>query len=257
MSIIKSPEDLKKLRYSCKILMSCYHLLKKKVKPGVSAGELDKFAKEYIRDYQAEPSFLGYKGFKYAVCVSIDDEIVHGTAPEKKIIPENCLVSLDMGVNYQGLFSDAALSLEVGVLDTRISKLSEDTKKSLWRGIKAVKPRAKTGDIGVAIDKIAKENGYGNIFELGGHGVGYSVHDEPFIQQTGLGGKGSTLFENQVIAIEPMFTLGSSRIVVDEEDDWTVYTSDGSISAHWEHTVLVTKKGHEVLTDIPEKELLD
>lgn len=252
MAIMKSKQDIETLRHSAKILMSCMYLLEDTIKPGISAAHLDKLAIEFIRDHKAEPSFLGYQGFKYALCTSIDNEVVHGVSTEDKIMPENGLVSLDLGVDYQGLFSDTAQTFIIGEVDDQIHRLVDKTKESLAAAIKTVKAGRKLGDLGNAADQVAKAAGLGNVLELGGHGVGYAVHEEPYIMHAGTPGKGQRLFENQVIAIEPMLTLGNGQVEFDEtnEDGWTVRTIDGSLAAHWEHTVLVTKNGSEVLTDL-------
>jgi methionyl aminopeptidase len=258
MAILKNQEDLKNLRHSCLILMSCFYHLGNMLRPGISAGELDRFATDFIRKHGGEPSFLGYNGFKYALCTSINNEVVHGLSNDEKIIPNNCIVSLDLGAIYKGMFSDSAKTYIVGEVSENTKKLVETTEKALFEGIKKIKAGNRTGDLGYAINNVAKKAGFGNVLELGGHGVGYAVHEEPFIQHSGLPGKGARLFENQVIAVEPMFTMGSGKVDFDEtaKDGWTVRTQDNSISAHSEHTILVTKKGCEVLTDIPVEKLL-
>jgi methionyl aminopeptidase len=258
MAILKNNQDLENLKYSCRILMSCYEHLEDMLRPGISASELDDFAIKFIRSYDAEPSFLGYQGFGYALCTSVNNEVVHGLSNKDKIIPDNSLVSLDLGVVYKGMFSDSAKTFVLGDVPTAAIKLVEKTEMALMEGIKTVKAGKKIGDIGFAINQVAQKNGLGNVLDLGGHGVGYAVHESPFIMNSGRQGVGATLFENQVIAIEPMFTLGSNGVDFDEStsDGWTVRTSDGSLSAHFEHTVLVTKKGHEILTIIEKDQVL-
>ncbi len=252
MAIMKSQQDIETLRHSSKILRGCMYMLEDNLKPGVTAAELDKLAIEYIRDHDGEPSFLGYNGFGHALCTSIDNEVVHGVSTADKIMPENGLVSLDLGVDYQGLFSDMAMTFVMGEVDQQVQRLVDKTKESLFAAVKTVKAGRKLGDLGNAADQVAKAAGLGNVLELGGHGVGYAVHEEPYIMHAGTPGKGKRLFENQVIAIEPMLTLGKGEVAFDEsnEDGWTVRTIDGSLAAHWEHTVLVTKNGSEVLTDL-------
>jgi methionyl aminopeptidase len=259
MAILKSPEDLENLKHSCLILMSCFAKLEPMLKPGISAGELNKVALEYIRSKGGEPSFLGHQGYKYALCVSVNDEVVHGIPDPEKIIPDNSIVSLDMGVIYKGMFSDAAKTYVVGEVPDKIKELVEVTNTACWAGIKILKSGARVGDIGAAVNAEAKKHGFGNVVELGGHGVGYAVWEEPFISHVGTQGKGARLFENQAICIEPMFTLGNNQVVFDQtiKDGWTVRTKDHSWAAHSEHTILVTKKGFEVLTDIAKEKLLD
>jgi len=258
MSLMKSQADIETLKHSSKILMSCFKLLENELKAGVSAGYLDKLATTFIRDHGGEPSFLNYNGFKYAVCTSINNEVVHGISPDSKIIPDNCIVSLDLGVNYKGLFSDSAKTYVVGEVAPEALNLLEVTKKALVAGIGAVKAGNRVGDVGAACERVISKAGLGNVLDLGGHGVGYKVHDEPFIPHSGKEGKGPRFFENQVIAIEPMVTLGSPDVEFDEtpQDNWTVRTADKKWSAHFEHTILITKKGCEVLTDIPDGDLL-
>jgi methionyl aminopeptidase len=258
MAILKNQEDLVNLKQSCLILMSCFYHLGNMLKPGISAGELDRFAIDFIRKHGGEPSFLGYNGFKYALCTSIGHEVVHGLSNDEKIIPDNCVVSLDLGVVYKKMFSDSAKTYIVGDVSDNTKRLVETTEKALFEGIKKIKAGNRTGDLGFAINNVAKKAGFGNVLDLGGHGVGYAVHEEPFIQHSGLPGKGVRLFENQVIAVEPMFTMGSGKVNFDEtaSDGWTVRTEDNTTSAHSEHTILVTKKGCEVLTDIPVESLI-
>jgi methionyl aminopeptidase len=258
MAILKNTQDLETLKHSSKILRGCMYMLEDMIKPGISAAELDKSAIDYIRERGGEPSFLGYNGYKYALCTSINNEVVHGVSDDSKIIPVNGIVSLDLGVDYKGLFSDMAITVIIGEVDDKTKLLVEKTKESLYAAASNAKAGKRLGDIGFAASEVAKKAGLGNVLELGGHGVGYAVHEEPFIMHSGVAGKGQRLFENQVIAIEPMLTLGSGDVDFDEteEDGWTVRTVDGSLAAHWEHTILVTKKGAVILTDLPREECL-
>ncbi len=261
MSIIKSEEDLNNLRYSCRILMSCHNHLGKMMRPGVSAGELNRAAIAFGKKYDAIPNFLGYvvdgNRFDYAITVSINDEIVHGLATDDKIVRDGDVVKIDMGFIYKGMHSDAAKTYIVGSVSDEIKQLVDVTYKALLEGIKQVKHRSQIGDIGYVIDKIAKEHGYGNIYQMGGHGLGYKLHDDPFISHIGKKNKGARLWENKVIAIEPMFTLGASEIKIDKKDGWTTRTIDGSVACHWEHDILVTKNGYEILTDIKPEDFLE
>ncbi len=260
MAILKSKDDLEKLRFSCRITASCLHHLKSLVKQGVSAKILDDFARSFFLKYDAVPSFLNYSGlssrpFQFALCTSINEEIVHGFSSVDKIIPNNSVVGLDLGCNYKGLFSDAAISVIVGKVPDEVNMLVENTKKALWDGIKTVKSGVRVGDIGFAVNRVAKKYKYGNVYELGGHGVGYSVHEDPFIPNQGQKGQGVRLFENQIICIEPMFNLGHDEVDF-MDDGWTVKSKDRSLSAHWEHEVIVTKNGCEVLTHIEKDDIL-
>jgi methionyl aminopeptidase len=258
MSILKSEQDLERLKHSCLILMSTMKLLSQNLQPGVSAGYLDKIAKEFILSHGGSPSYLGYQGFKYTLCTSINHEVCHGISPDNKIIPDNSLVKLDCGVVYEGMHSDVCVTHVVGQVDQRTQQLVRKTYDTMWAGIGSVKAGARVGDIGAACDFLIRGGGFGNVLDLGGHGVGYEVHDEPFIPHAGRRGYGPRLFENQVITIEPMLTLGGDEVVFDDTraDGWTVRTKDKSWAAQFEHTVLVTKTGSQVLTDIPENQLL-
>jgi methionyl aminopeptidase len=258
MAIMQNKQEKDDLKHSCLILMSCYNMIQKEVKEGVQASKLDKLAETFIRDHGGVPSFLGYQGFKYSMIVSLNEEVVHGLPTSQKYIPEKALVSLDMGVIYKGMFSDSAKTYVVGDVGAKALSLVEGTQEALAKGIAAIKDGCRVGDIGYAVDSVAKKYGFGNVLDLGGHGVGKAVHEEPYISNAGKQGKGARLFENQVVAIEPMFTLGSGDVSFDEtkEDGWTVRTIDGSWAAHFEHTVMVTKKGVEILTEFKEEEFL-
>lgn len=253
MAILKQREDLPKLEHSCLILMSCFALLEKELKAGVTAGYLDKIATEFINDHGGKPSFLGYSGFKYTICTSINNEVAHGISPFHKVIPDNSIVSLDCGVIYEGLYSDSCQTFIVGEVNERVQELVAASKECLNAGVAQAKAGNRVGDIGFACQQVAQAHNLGNVLELGGHGLGYTQHEEPYIMHSGKKGKGARLFENQIIAIEPMLTLGASNVEFDEtpEDGWTATTTDGSWCSQFEHTVLVTKTGPKVLTDIP------
>ena len=258
MAIIQSKTDLENLRYSCRILMSCFEHTGKLVKGGADCGEINAFAINFMRKYGGEPSFLNYDGYKYGVCISIDNEVAHGIAPFGKKIPDKSIVKLDMGVIYKGMFSDSCITYVVGKVEPKIVEFVNNTKTAMMAGVNVVKAGARLGDIGSAVDSVAKEHGYGNVSALGGHGVGYEVHGAPFVANQGVKGKGERLFENQVICIEPMLTMGKGDVIFDNKksDGWTVRTRDNSIVAQFEHEVLVTKKGFEILTQIDEKDIL-
>ncbi|MEM1311837.1 MAG: type I methionyl aminopeptidase [Patescibacteria group bacterium] len=259
MSIIKNSSDLERLRYSARILASCLSHIEKMVKPGVSAGELNRFAIDFINKYEAKPAFLGLYGYPYALITELNEEVVHGMSPDSKIIPETCVVSFDCGVNYKGLFSDMCILITVGKVAPETKLLVDKTREALWAGIREVKAGKKVGDIGFAVNSVVKKAGLGNVLDLGGHGLGYKPHDEPHILHAGQKGKGARLFENQVIAIEPMITLGSGEVdfVPAPGSDLDIVISKERVnSAHIEHSVLVTKKGYEVLTDVAEADIL-
>ena len=263
MAIITDKQELENLKYSCRILMSAFHHASDWIKPGVSCGEINRKVESFMRKHGGIPSFLNYGSgglgpYKYAICLSINDEVVHGIAPDNKIIPENGLIKLDMGVNFKGSFSDSARTYIVGDVPENAKKLVEVCNESLLRGIAVLKDGAKVGDIGHAIDSYVKQFGFGNVEGLGGHGCGRKVHEPPFIPHMGKRGSGPRLSENQVICIEPMLTIGSSDVITDNTaaDGWTIRTIDGSWAAHSEHEILITKKGYEILTDIKIEDIL-
>jgi methionyl aminopeptidase len=259
MSILKNEEDKQKLFHSGRILASMMYHLRKKVKPGVSAGDLNDFAEQFILDQGGKPSFKGLYGYPYTLITELNEEVVHGMSPKDKIIPEKAIVSFDCGVIYEGLYSDMCILMTFGELSQREKVLVEKTEESLYAGIRQVKAGNRVGDIGNAVDNLLTKAGLGNVLDLGGHGLGYKPHDEPHITHAGKPGKGPRLFENQVIAIEPMVTLGSGEVEFVEvpgSDLEVVMSADRTMAAHIEHTVLVTKKGYEIVTEIMEDRVL-
>ena len=256
MSYLKKPEDLDHLRYSAKILMSFLNIVGENLKAGQDCGEWNAFCGDFIKHYKGKPSFLGHYKYKYNVCISINEEVVHGIAPYGKIIPDNSLVSFDCGVIYEGLFSDSAHTYIVGDVNERARKMVEVCQQSLQAGIDVVKSGVKVKEISEAVHNVVNKNGFGNVVELGGHGVGYSVWAEPFILHKPEKHKDqkTSLFTNKLICIEPMITMGKGDVLFDEteKDGWTVTTKDSSLACHFEHELLVTKDGCEIITDIKE-----
>lgn len=256
MITIKTKQDIQILREGGKRHAKILQILKEMVRPGISARELNDEAHKLIIEGGDTPAFLNYqpKGesrpFPASLCVSVNDEIVHGIPNEKeKILKEGDIVTLDLGIVHKGLITDAAITVPVGNISDELNNLLETTKKALMAGIKAAKGGKKVGDIGVAIERPAVAKGYGVVEELSGHGVGYSVHEDPFIPNYGVAGTGDTLKPGMVLAIEPIFNLGDHRIVLDS-DGYTYRTKDGKQSAHFEHTILITKGEPEILTKI-------
>lgn len=253
MATIKTPGEIERLKDGGKRLAQILKAVRARVAPGVSAAELNKFALHEIESRGDTASFLNYKskgarvGFPGALCVSINDEVVHGVPHKEKIIKEGDVVSLDLGLIHEGLFTDTATTVAVGAISKEAQKLITVTEEALAVGIKAVKEGATTGDIGAAIEKFVTPYGYGIIRELAGHGVGYAVHEDPYIPNYGKQGEGVVLKAGMVIAIEPMLTLGGREIVL-AEDKFTYKTKDTSLSAHFEHTVVVTPTGGVILT---------
>jgi len=246
MISIKSKEDIKEIKRSGAIASFALKQIIKNLRPGVTTFELDKLARRTIRARGAEPSFLGYKGYEHAVCISINDEVVHGL-PSSRTIEKGDVVGIDIGVNLNGYYSDLATTCVIGHQDENISRLVVGTKEALFETIKMIKPGVKVGDIESKTGEILKKYKLDPITALSGHGVGYSVHEEPSIKSDGVSGTGPVIKEGMVLAIEPMSCLGSSRVHT-LSDGWTVVTDDGSVSAHFEHTVEVGKMGVKILT---------
>jgi methionyl aminopeptidase len=203
-----------------------------------------------LRPLGGEAAFKGYQGFPEVICISVNDEVVHGIPRADKIIAEGDIVGLDFGVKYKGMITDAAISVIIGKPKQQGHiRLVEDTKKALDIGIAAVHDRVRTGDIGFAVEQSLKHRRYGIVRDLVGHGVGHQIHEDPNIPNYGRANTGPWLDKNMTIAIEPMVTLGGDRVYI-AKDGWTVRTADGSWSAHFEHTVLITEDGAEILTSL-------
>ena len=246
MISIKSEEEIELLRIAGEITGSTHNYLKPYIKPGITTLELDKLAEDYILSRGATPSFKGYDGFPGTVCASINNEVVHGI-PSGRTLKEGDIITLDIGACWKGYHGDSAWTYAVGEISDKKKYLLEHTEKSLFKGLEAIHDGCHVGDIGYAVSKYAKEHGLGVVRELVGHGVGTDVHEEPDVPNYGARGTGPVLKEGMVIAVEPMLNLGSRKVYI-LEDGWTIITADGKPSAHFEHTVLVTKDGYEILT---------
>lgn len=254
MTILKNIEDINKLKEGGKILASILREAAKLSLPGVKTIELDKLAEKRIREVGGRPSFKNYKTpddkvpYPGSLCVSINDEVVHGI-PGERILKEGDIVSLDLGMEYKGFYTDSAITVSVGKANEQVKKLINTTQEALNLGIRAVKSGAFIGDIGQAIQSCAEGNGFNVVRKLVGHGLGRKAHENPEIPNWGAKGKGEVLREGEVIAIEPMITADRHDIYLDK-DLWTWKTKDGSLSAHFEHTIIVTKTGAEIITKI-------
>ena len=247
MISIKSKREIELIKYAGHINYLTHEEIKKHLRPGVKTEELDKIAHDFIINNNCIPSCLNYEGYPKSICVSINDEVVHGI-PGKRRIKAHDIVSIDLCVGYKGYHSDAARTYIVGSVDKEVEDLVENTQKALFEGLSKVHSGAKIGDISHAIETYAHEHGLSVVEELVGHGVGSSIHEDPDIPNFGEAGKGLVLKEGMTLAIEPMLNLGSKEICMTDQDDWVIVTEDGSPSAHFEHTVLVTKDGCEILT---------
>lgn len=246
MISIKSPREIELLRVAGEITGSTHNYLKPFIKPGITTKELDKLAEDYIRSRGATPSFKGYDGFPAAICTSINEEVVHGI-PSNRKLKEGDIISIDIGACYKGYHGDSAWTYPVGKISKEKEHLLKHTEKSLFEGLSVIKDHIHVGDIGYAVSKYAEEHNLSVVRELVGHGVGTDVHEEPDVPNYGKQGAGPVLKEGMVIAVEPMLNLGTREIFI-LDDDWTIITADDKPSAHFEHTVLITKDGYEILT---------
>ncbi len=253
MAKFKTKEEIADLRISGQRLAFVLQELKKAVKPGISTLELDTLAEKLIRDGGDTPPFKNYtphgakSPFPAALCISVNDEIVHGIPKKDCILKDGDIVSLDLGVTHNGMITDAAITVAVGEVSPEIEGLIADTERALAEGIKAARVGGRIGDIGSAIERVGNKGGYGIVRELGGHGVGHAVHEEPYVPNYGTKGNGPILKPGMVLALEPMFMLGGEEIRL-MPDGYTIVTLDGSLSAHFEHTIVITEDGVEIVT---------
>ena len=246
MITIKSNREIELLKIAGNIVYQTHKHLLPHIKEGIKTIELDKIAEDFIRSKDALPSFKGYNGFPASICISINEQVVHGI-PSNRKLKNGDLVSIDIGACYKGYHGDSAWSYIVGKSNDKLDWLLEHTEKALFKGLEQVKPNNKIGDISYAIEEYATAHKLGIVRELVGHGVGSHLHEQPDVPNYGKPNTGPTLKEGMVIAIEPMLNLGSKDIVM-LEDGWTIETEDNSPSAHFEHTVVVTKDGYKILT---------
>jgi methionyl aminopeptidase len=255
MIIIKTSEEIELIRESGRRLATVLYKVRDMVKPGISTLELDKYAEKLIKDMGDYPAFLNYKpegadtAFPASLCVSINEEVVHGIPKPNRILKEGDIVSLDLGIKHKNHYADMAVTVPVGEVSPSAIKLMETTEKSLMVGIQAAKNGNRIGDIGHAIESFVRPHKYGIVEILSGHGVGKEIHEDPYIPNFGKGGTGAKLVKGMVIAIEPMVNSGTKNVVL-ERDGWTFHTADRKKSAHFEHTILITDGDAEILTKV-------
>lgn len=247
MITIKSAQQIEKMRASARVTRDALILLEQHIKPGVTTAQLNKIAHDFILSKGAKPNFLHYGGFPASICTSVNDVVVHGIPDKSVVLKEGDIISVDMGAVLDGFHSDAARTFAVGKISPEAQRLIDVTKQSFFEGIKYLKHGAKLGDISFAIQNFVEENGYSVVRDLVGHGIGRELHEDPSVPNFGKAGKGVKLAAGMTLAIEPMVNAGDFEVSV-LDDDWTVVTDDGSLSAHYENTVLVTKDGYEILT---------
>ena len=246
MISIKSDHEIELLKIAGNIVYQTHQYLKPFIKEGITTLELDKLAEDFIRSKGATPSCKGYHGFPATLCTSINDEVVHGI-PSKRKLKNGDIITLDICACYKGYHGDSAWTYKVGEVSLEVSQLMDETKEALFAGLAMVKPGNRIGDISNAVETVANKYHLGVVRELCGHGVGHELHEEPDIPNFGKPGTGPLIKEGMVFAVEPMLNLGSRNVCL-MDDDWTVVTYDGKPSAHFEHTVLVTKDGYQILT---------
>lgn len=235
------------MRRASRVVAEVLLQLKPLVKPGVTTAELNDFAERRVRELGAVPAFLGYRGYPATLCVSINEEIVHGIPSPKRVVREGDIVSLDMGAVADGFYGDAAVTVAAGKISADAKRLMEITSRSLDEALAAVKPGARLGDVSHAVQAFAEKNGMAVVKEFTGHGIGRRLHEEPSIPNFGRAGTGPALKPGMTLAIEPMLCLGRADVVV-KNDGWTAVSADGSLAAHFEHTVAVTEDGCDILS---------
>lgn len=246
MITIKSEREIELMREAGKMVSMTHQYLKNFIKAGITTKELDRLAEEYIRKMGGVPTCKGYEGFPATLCTSVNDTVVHGI-PDNYKLKDGDIITIDMVIGYKGYQGDAAWTYAVGNISDDKKYLMEHTEKALYEGVKQVKPGNHIGDISATVEQYANKHNLGVVKELCGHGIGREMHEDPEVPNYGTAGTGPKLREGMVICIEPMLNLGTADIYI-LDDDWTIKTDDGMPAAHYEHTILVTKDGYEILT---------
>lgn len=246
--IIKTKEQIEGIRKSGEINTAVLDLVGKNIKEGMTTEEIDKLVYDYTISQGAVPATLNFEGYPKSLCTSINNEVCHGIPSKDVILKNGDIVNVDVSTILNGYYSDASRMFIIGEASEDARKLVEVSKECLYKGIEAVKPWGFLDDVGAAIQEHAEKHGYSVVRDFGGHGIGLEFHEEPFVAHHGKRGEGMILVPGMVFTIEPMINAGSYEIVVDSNDNWTVLTEDGSLSSQWEHTILVTEDGVEILT---------
>ncbi len=250
MIVLKTSRELSVMRKAGRISQKALRLAAEAVEPGVSAWEIDKLVRQYIESEGAKPSFLGYDGYPASACISVNDVVIHGIPKKSVIFKKGDIVSIDVGAYYEGFHGDNAWTFPCGEISEEAKALLDATERSLFLGIEKARPGNRVGDVGRAVQEYAEARSYSVVREFTGHGVGAEMHEDPSVPNYGTPGRGVRLTAGMVIAIEPMINQGRREIEV-KPDGWTVVTKDGSLSAHFEHTVAITPQGPVILT-LPE-----
>lgn len=244
---LKSRSEVARIRVACAVVRDVLAELREAVKPGISTGELDRLAADRARALGATPAFLGYRGYPASVCISVNEEIVHGIPSPTRLLKEGDLVGLDFGAVVDGFYGDAAISLGVGAVSRKAQRLLDVTRESLARAIRAAQPGKRLGDIGAAVQDYVEAEGFSVVRDFVGHGIGRHLHEPPHVPNFGSPGTGDLLLPGMVLAIEPMVNAGTPDTTL-LGDGWTAVTADGALSAHFEHTVVISESGPEILT---------
>ena len=244
---LRGKDEIAAIRAAARLVARTLELLRREVRPGVTTAELDQIAERFIREQGGRPAFQGYRGFPASICASVNDEVVHGI-PGARVLREGDIIGVDVGVEKDGYHGDAAWTFPVGQVTPEATRLLEVTREALMRGIAEARPGRQIGDISHAIQSYVEAQGFSVVRALVGHGIGREMHEEPQVPNYGSPGKGPKLMVGQVLAIEPMVNVGGPDVVT-RDDGWTVATQDGSLSAHFEHTVAVDVSGPVILSD--------
>ncbi len=248
MIVLKTARELAIMKQACVISAQALELIGKAVEPGVSTAELDRIAEKFILSQGAKPNFKGLYGYPATACISINNEVIHGIPKKSRILKAGDIVSVDLGAEFGGYNGDNAATFACGDVSDEAKRLMKTTEESLFEGIKAARAGGRVGDIGAAVQGYVESRGYSVVREYVGHGVGTSLHEAPEIPNYGISGRGVRLVPGMTIAIEPMVNAGAYGVKV-MPDGWTVLTSDGSLSAHFEHTVVITENGAQIMTN--------
>lgn len=246
MIVYKSEDEIRTMKKASQIVGLILNELKSRVKPGISTKELDEYAESRTRELGAVPAFKGYRGYPASLCTSINDEIVHGI-PSRRKLQDGDIISLDFGVKLDGFYGDAAVTYPVGTVSPQAKKLIQAAEESLYTGLQKIKVGNRVSDISAAIQKYVEKAGFSVIRAFVGHGIGFSLHEEPQVPNFGIPGHGAKIKPGMVLAIEPMIAMGDWDVEI-LSDDWTAVTKDHSLSAHYEHTVALTESGLEILS---------
>ena len=247
MVVLKTGRELKVMREACRISAEALKLVGRAVEPGITTGELDRIAENYIRSQGAVPNFKGYQGYPATACISINNEVIHGIPSAKRKLTEGDIVSVDLGAMFEGYNGDNAATFACGDVSPEAKRLMDTTRESLYEGIKAACVGGRIGDIGSAVQRYVEDRGFSVVRQFVGHGIGAKLHEAPEVPNFGTPGRGIRLLPGMTLAIEPMVNVGGSEVKT-LPDGWTVLTRDGSLSAHFEHTIVITPDGPQILT---------